>query len=530
MTTDTDDGGKIAAGTGGARVADAEPTKAKKEPRRRKGASAQTGNRVPTKAAPGKDRAVPLRQELAVVCGNPIEALVLQQVQYLQQRHLEKDQEERAAYIEEEELRASMFPPVPQAFARGWFKRSVRELAEDLFGMWSETALRDAMDRLRKKGIVHRRQGRGNRFHRAMELRLDLVRLAELLAKVGRLPETRWFELGIVFPTEWSLAPAGHPDLKSAPRHSTPAGDRSAPDADVDSRHTQINIQTETVISHIENPLPPGGESSSSSFDPSSFDPADVAQWQAESTALLPTRCSGQASMDFVRQAPVARIFPALYRRFPGWTPALARSFAKRVKNGRVTVARLLACLLARTPVLEPMRFLNDEFPCEGMTERVHFLEERAIVAEKVLLAQPDARDLLGDLAQEADQWREREERSLAMSEHTILEKHPVDGLLEHNGFSQIQHRDALLLSIARLHPSMVLPVETSDADRVRESILESCAVSGRIREVVLEMDPEFLRIRVGLTPDDILQRANGHRDNLFRQWARWLAVSAALR
>lgn len=484
-----------------------------------------------------RPRAVPLKEEFTEICrdakGRPdlAAALVLQQLQYLQQGVKDADK-----YIDEEEGRAEKYPRRVDAWGHGWFKRSAPQLAEDMFGVFSESGVRGAIRRLQALGILLIREG-SNPWDRTRELRLDLVRLAVMLAATGRLPEQRWLELGIVFPTEWPLAPpsgrAGNEGGKpsAAPADpSAPTADAPAPAADLDPRQPRVLsiIRDEDPIQN-KSPLCPPPAAGDILNSLSSRE--EILRAQQESLRMLPSRISESAAMVYVASAPVARVFECIFGKRFAWTPTLARAFAKRVKSGKITLPLLTAGVFSNSPPLvPPAEFIKqggfphqDLFPDLGAA--------RGQLAWDIVNADPSAIDLPPDLA------RLREEVP-SFNEGLIRSSRPSLSALRDDpncSFVKALEREArslgglgsplpMLMALEACHDSAV-PAEPDRWPEYGPWLIRAAAWFSWFRKGLLATPPGRLQAVFGISPQQVEEAARARVQAQIERFRRVEAV-----
>lgn len=480
---------------------------------------------------PLKPRFVPLRAEYCAICqdggGPDLDAAIVLQQLCRMQAHVA----DRAAYVEEETHHARARPRRVRGGTAGWFPASAAKLSKELFGAVRAKSVERAIVRLQEMGVVQARPStRAHVGKQANEYRVDAVRLAELLAGAGYgLPDNEWGPKGLGF-DPGKVAPETGPEPPGTPRQAddpSRQNDESIGQIDDPRFDTVTNEESEdTDTLSSENPLNPPKGDFSFRLDLKSFDPADVSRWQAESMALVPAgNCTKRASREFVNKAPVARLMEALYPGRISWNQAFARRFTNLVQDGRVTVARILACAITSfVPGID--EFLEGE-GFGGEDERSSLAMHRPTIALPMLWCDPSTRELLGDLAHEADGWADLHHSSLCSAHRRIVEEAaggtpPGHSITRRTGF-----RDAMLTWYGSVHP--VAPVEPEERDQIRENVLRDCAESAELRYKILALDPAYLADRLGLTPEAIQEEAAKRRKALVDEWMRCQAVYDAL-
>lgn len=487
-----------------------------------------------------RPRAVPLREELCEICrdtsGRPdlAAALLLQQLQHAQQGVRDIDQ-----YVAEEEGRAAQYPRPARACASGWLKRSAAGLRKDLFETLSETAVRDAMRRLENLGILLVRHGQ-NPWDRTRELRLDMVRLAELLAAQGRLPDARWEALGLRFPAVWPLSQPCDRGHNGCAGPSAGDGDPSAlgvdgsaPCAGLDPRQPRVlSSDIEKGTDQKENPLNP--PASQGDLLASLSSPPAILGAQRESVRMLPRRVSQEAAMEFVARAPIAAVFESIFRgRGFAWTPGFARKFVKAVKSGRITLPRLLAGIVSNSYDWgSPEAFISaggHQTAVEDLHNTVRQL------AEDIVRADPHALDLPHDLthlrtASVDDQKAEilsatiRAQRRLDENQGSIPDalvslQPSLAGIGPFTGF--------IVAAMACRDPDV--PPKPDGWDRFRPWLIKIAARQSVARDMLLAAPPGRLEAVFGITGAEIDEARQSWVERRVREFQRAEVVRQAI-
>lgn len=471
-------------------------------------------------------RFVALREEYCAIClrddgrADLDAALVLQQICHLQSRAAD-----RADYVAEEARKVQLRPGRPRGGTKGWFPLSAAKLSTELFGAIGEKSVERAIRRLEEMGVVQGREGtKRHSGKQANEYRVDPIRLAELLAGAGfALPANEWGPKALDFdPGKMAPNAVRHPD---EPVRQSDDGIRQRDDP----RSVTVTSEDTDAERKTDNPLyPPRGDFDDFSFD--SFDPADVARWQAKSMALLPAKFTPEASRGFFARAPVARLFRALYPR-PGVCDAnFARSFGRQFRNGRVSVARILACGMSGSPFFGHKEFVCGEKEASVQEQRSAdelsaFESVRHGHARRLFEAEPGAEACLGDLAAHAPGWKQDHDNELSILTKTILQDR-ASGQLEFSTCNQSRFWNGLVLIFST--KLTVAPISPADKDEIRGKVLEDCAASATLRGKILAMDPGHLHAKLSLTPEQIRDAADRHLKGLTDRWARWHTVYLA--
>lgn len=126
---------------------------------------------------PRRTFTVPLREEYAMLTGDMLAALVLQQMIYWSQRARDVD-----AYIIEERQRD---PDVKIALTHGWIYKSMDDLAAELFNTQSPKTVGRRLDMLVERGWLIRRQNPNHKWDHTYQYRVDLLKVSEDLADIG---------------------------------------------------------------------------------------------------------------------------------------------------------------------------------------------------------------------------------------------------------------------------------------------------------------------------------------------------------
>ncbi len=487
-----------------------------------------------------RPRAVPLREEFCQICrdtsGRPdlAAALVLQQLQHAQQGVRDIDQ-----YVAEEEGRAAQYPRRVDAWGHGWFTRSAPGLREDLFGALSETAVRDAMRRLQSLGLLLVRRGQ-NPWDRTRELRLDMVRLAELLAAEGRLPDARWDALGLRFPAVWPPSQPCDRGHNGCPGPSAGDGDPSAlgvdgsaPCAGLDPRQPRVlSSDTENGNPQKENPLNP--PASQGDLLASFSSPPAILEAQHESVRMLPDRVSQEAAMEFVARAPIAAVFESIFRgRGFAWTPGFARKFIKTLKSGRITLPRLLAGILSDSYDWgSPEAFISaggHQTAVEDLHNTVRQL------AEDIVRADPRGFDLPSDLAHlrgvVADEQMTELLRATIRAQRRLDEHHgsipdALDSVRpDSHGTGPLT---GFAVAIMACHDPGVPP--TPDGrNTFRQWLIGIAARQSVARDLLLAAPPERLEAHFGITAAEIDEARRSWVERRVREFQRAEVVRQAL-
>ncbi|ACX51850.1 primosome, DnaD subunit [Ammonifex degensii KC4] len=206
-----------------------------------------------------------IKEELVALTGDTLEALILNQFIYWSERVEDFDR-----FIQEEKERAEQegielnFP-----LTGGWITKKMSELKEELMVAESEATIKRKVQSLVDKGYLEKRQNPLYKWDRTLQYRVNLVKIAQDLSKLGYHLEGYKADLGFI-----SKDPGTGPHSGS---FSSVHRERS-------------KVQNELSRVHGE-PSKVHGELSSAHGEPSSAHPAT---FNSETTAEITTETTAE--------------------------------------------------------------------------------------------------------------------------------------------------------------------------------------------------------------------------------------------
>lgn len=128
-------------------------------------------------ARPKKLKRAVIKEELAILLENYVEALILNQFLYWSERKDDFDK-----FIEEEKLRT---PDLAISPAHGWIYKSAKELTDELMLDISEVTMRRYLNKIVEKGYLEQRNNPEHRWDRCLQYRPNMVKIQLDLQSIG---------------------------------------------------------------------------------------------------------------------------------------------------------------------------------------------------------------------------------------------------------------------------------------------------------------------------------------------------------
>jgi len=169
---------------------------------------------------------VVLKEELATLTGDPISAIVLDQLLYWSRRTRDFDQ-----FIEEEKARD---PNITMPLTHGWIYKSAKQLADELMGIASAATIRRRLVNLVENGWVDERHNPNHAWDRTMQYRPNIHAIQRDLAALGYALEG--------YPLQLVDASISHGD-KSI-EHSAEAIPETTTETTTENMHTNVDSTT----------------------------------------------------------------------------------------------------------------------------------------------------------------------------------------------------------------------------------------------------------------------------------------------
>ena len=177
----------------------------------------------------GKIKKVVLKENLAVLTGDPIAAIVLNQMLYWSERTRDADK-----FVLEEQERGG--GELSITLMHGWIYKSSEELTEELMGIASISTIRRRLIDLVKNGWIDERNNPKYAWDRTLQYRPNIHKIQRDLMKIGYVLDDYPLQLDIVdesiiHPDESNRHPdEALPDITTEITIKNPASEKIPPD------------------------------------------------------------------------------------------------------------------------------------------------------------------------------------------------------------------------------------------------------------------------------------------------------------
>ena len=313
-----------------------------------------------------QDWLVPLRDDFAALAIDIVNtgastspglvALVLNQLEYWQLRC-----QDREDYLNEESVRFLSSHPENAPRRYGWHFKSARRLAEEeLFSLYSESAVEKALKAIVRAGLAHvdPKPPNRKRVGRTKYYRLDLVAIRERLLALG-YDLARWADHLNFDEIDRQRREPSAPEAANVPDSAEPGirhGEEPVRhDAEPDPSSCPTMDGEPLIETPTKNPslkFPSDGADAPEGDFSLSYYRENWKELELQSKELLPSardkKNTKKETERFVREAPIARAFFLCLGGEVDWNDGVRRGFIQRFETGKIRFREILKHWTAR--------------------------------------------------------------------------------------------------------------------------------------------------------------------------------------